>query len=111
MQRTTLAVITPPLAIWRFCSVSSCAAPISVFWATGIFSIIYGYFGGPVNEAGASPYTIILGMIMWGIASAWSYLTVRGAESCKTDRINGADKNNPHALDEFDPIDEVRRAR
>ena len=49
MQRTTLSILIPPLAVCRYGCAGCCAAPIGVFWLAGITSIVYGYLGGPAG--------------------------------------------------------------
>ena len=69
MQRTTLSILIPPLAVCRYGCAGCCAAPIGVFWLAGITSIIYGYYGGPAALETVSWTTVLLGVGLWAIAS------------------------------------------
>ena len=110
--RYPLAVFLPPFAVCRYGCSGCCAAPIGVFWVTGIVSLIYGYFGGPLGLATVSWGTLGLGILLWGIAAAWTVLTLRAAD---TDRCSG--EGSPlcsriiPSMDESDPLDEVKKAR
>jgi len=112
MKRAGLTLVTPPLAACKFGCAGCCAAPIGVFWITGIVSIVYGIVGGPANLMGPSWNTIALGLALWGIAAVWSAITIRSAddEKCNRRKNRLCDKILP-AADESDPLDEVRKAR
>ena len=111
-KRAALTVITPPVAVCRFGCAGCCAAPITVFWLTGIVAIIYGFVGGPGNLMGPSWNTIALGLALWGIAAVWALITIRSADEdrCET-RNSPLCKNILPESDESDPFDEVRKAR
>jgi len=112
MKRAVLILVTPPFAVCKYGCAGCCAAPISVFWITGIVGIIYGVVGGPTNLMGPSWNTIALGLALWGIAAVWAAITIRSADE---DKCKGV--NNPlcdrilSETDESDPFDEVRKAR
>ena len=112
MRRTLLTLLTPPFAVCRYGCAGCCAAPIAVFWITGIVAIIYGFVGGPTNLLGPSLNTIALGVALWGIAFVWAMITIRGADD---DRCRDRDSTLCHQIlptdEEPDPFDEVRKAR
>jgi hypothetical protein len=112
MNRTMLAFLVPPFAVCRYGCAGCCAAPIGVFWLTGIVALIYGYYGGPLELAGPSWGTIGLGVALWLIAAVWAALTIRAVDEdkCrrKTSPLCGKIKPQP---DERDPLDQVRKAQ
>lgn len=112
MNRVALAVTAPPLAVCRYGCAGCCAAPIAVFWIAGIVSLIYGYYGGPLNVAGISWYTMGLGVVLWAIAGVWATLTVRlvDEDKCRKKSSPLCGRIAPGA-DEHDPMDEVRKAK
>lgn len=112
MKRAALILVTPPFAVCKFGCAGCCAAPIGVFWITGIVSIVYGMTGGPTNLMGPSWNTIALGLALWGIAAVWAAITIRSADEdrCKGNKNPLCDRILPSA-DESDPFDEVRKAR
>lgn len=114
MKRAALILFTPPVAACKFGCAGCCAAPITVFWLTGIVSIGYGFVGGPGNLMGPSWNTIALGLVLWGIASIWTAITIRSANEQKCESRSSPLCNkiiNPPSADESDPFDEVRKAR
>lgn len=112
MARTILSLLVPPFAVCRYGCAGCCAAPIGVFWVTGIVALIYGYAGGPLGLDGISWGTVGLGVILWLIASVWAFLTIRAVDKDQCDRKSSPLCNRiiPRS-DESDPMDEVRRAR
>ena len=113
MNRYILSVICPPLAVCRYGCAGCCAAPIAVFWLTGIVGMIYGYQGGPLGLEGISWYTFGLGLILWGIASVWAMVTLYGVdeEKCASKRKSTLCDPLRQHLDDSDPLDEIRKAR
>lgn len=112
MRRALLTVLTPPLAVCRFGCASCCAAPIAVFWITGMVGITYGFIGGPTNLMGPSWNTILLGLALWLIASVWAAVAIRGANDDRcTERRSTLCRRVLDSEDESDPFDEVRKAR
>lgn len=83
MRKAVLTIVAPPVAICRFSCAECCAAPIGVFWLTGIIGIIYGFLGGPTNLASPDWSFIGLGLALWGIAAAWTAIAVRGYDEGK----------------------------
>ena len=113
MNRYLLALLAPPLAVCRYGCAGCCAAPIGVFWITGLVAILYGVvWGGPLRLEGVSWGTLGLGLLMWVIAVSWSMLTLRAADAdrCKEKTSPVCSKIVPSA-DEGNPLDEVRKAR
>ena len=112
MKRALLTLLTPPFAVCKFGCAGCCAAPIAVFWITGIVGIIYGLVGGPANLLGPSWNTVFLGIALWGIAAVWAMITIQSADD---DRCVEPDSKVCHKIlpsgDEPDPFDEVRKAR
>jgi len=110
MQRTTLSILIPPLAVCRYGCAGCCAAPIGVFWLAGITSIIYGYFGGPASLPTVSWTTVLLGIGLWVIASVWARTAIRGvkADECKQKRSTVCRVVNPNS-DDTDPLDEIKK--
>ena len=107
-----LTLFTPPVAVCKHGCAGCCAAPIGVFWITGIVAIIYGLIGGPTNLMGPSLNTILLGGGLWGIATVWATIAIRSADE---DRCRKSDSTLCHQIlptgEEPDPFDEVRKAR
>ena len=112
MNRLTLAIVAPPLAVCRYGRAGRCAGPIAVFWLGGIVGLAYGYHGGPLSLPGPDPWTLALGVALWGIATVWSLVTLKGVreESCRRPQDRFCRRVMP-SLDERDPLDEIRRSR
>lgn len=112
MKRKLLNLFTPPVAVCKYGCAGCCAAPIAVFWITGIVAIVYGLVGGPTNLMGPSVNTILLGLGLWAIAAVWAAIVIRGADE---DRCEDRNSTLCHQIlpnsDEADPFDEVRKAR
>lgn len=114
MPRTLLAILVPPLAVCRYGCASCCAAPIGVFWFAGLFSIVYGYFGGPAGLETISWMTILLGFVLWAIAALWAYTTIQGVENdqadpeCQSKRSNFCSMVSPDDQS-GNPLDEVKK--
>ncbi len=113
MKRTIQALLVPPLAVCRYGCAGCCAAPIGVFWIAGIVSLIYAFFGGPTGQEGISTGTLVLGIVLWAIASLWANNTIRNVTEdshCDSETpgfcrvFKSAD-----ILDESDPMDEVKK--
>jgi hypothetical protein len=105
------SAVMPPVGACRYGCGTNCAAPVTVFWLFGVFSVVYGFFGGPTAEPGISWYTIALGLGMWAVAAVWTMLTITGVEA---DRCHGAWSTRDHHVEpgesEVDPLDEVKKA-
>jgi len=109
MQRTTLAILVPPLAVCRYGCAGCCAAPIGVFWIAGIVSIVYGYFGGPAQLESVSWTTGLLGLGLWLIASVWANMAIRGVkdDECQRKRSNVCRMVSPGQ--DNDPMDDIKK--
>jgi len=114
VKRKLMAALAPPLAVCQYGCAGCCAAPIGVFWVTGIIGIIYGFMGGPTGLEQISWTTSLLGLGLWIIAAVWAETTIRGVEAdqedpnCKTKNSSICRIVKP-ALDEADPLDEVKK--
>ena len=114
MKRSILALAVPPLAVCRYGCAGCCAAPIGVFWLTGIISIIYAFFGGPTGAEGISLGTLALGVILWAIATIWAENVIKGVTADEKDK-NGERKTSSVCnlvqprLDDSDPMEEVKK--
>ena len=113
MIKAVLTLVSPPLAACRFGCASCCAAPIAVFWLTGIVSILYGLAGGPARLMGPSWNTVALGVSLWAIASVWAAVTLRGYDAGNYEPRGGNPlrKKVMPSEDESDPLEEMRKPR
>lgn len=109
MKATLLTFLTPPLAACRYGCAGCCAAPIGVFWLTGIVSILYGAFwDGPATGTGWQ--TVLLGLGLWILAAVWTAFTIRGVDEDKcADRSSTLCNTILPSVDDPDPFDEVRK--
>lgn len=114
MKRSVLALLAPPVAVCRYGCAGCCAAPIAVFWITGIVSLIYAFFGGPVAAQGVSLGTLALGAALWGIAAIWAETVIKSVEDdasdpeCET-RSSTVCRMVPPRVDESDPMEDVKK--
>ncbi len=114
MKRSILALAVPPLAVCRYGCAGCCAAPIGVFWLTGIVSIIYAFFGGPTGVEGFSLGTFALGILLWAIATIWAENVIKGVsvdekhKKCETKESTVCRLVQPR-LDDSDPMEEVKK--
>lgn len=114
MQRRILAILTPPIAIYRFGYTSYCIAPVTVFWLASISSLIYAFFGGPAQLSEFSWGTFGLGIALWAIAAMWAENVIKGVDA---DPDNPGCKGKTSSLygdvssrsDETSPLDEVNK--
>ena len=115
MKRKLMAVTSPPLAVCHYGCAGCCAAPIGVFWITGIISIVYGFMGGPTNLAGTSWVTVLLGLSLWAIAAIWAETTIKGVEDdnqdprCQNKKSSNVCRIVRPGIDESDPLEEVKK--
>jgi hypothetical protein len=79
MKRTALTLLAPTVAVCRFGCAVCYAAPVTVLWLAGIAGIIFGLLGAPVSLTGPSWSTVALGVTLWGIASLWTAIAIRGS--------------------------------
>ncbi len=110
MSRYTLSLLAPPLAVCRYGCAGCCAAPIGVFWVTGIVSMVYGFLGGPLHHPGTSWPTVALGLALWAIASVWAMVTLRNVEETAGSARSGFCRAIDPAEEEH-PLDQVHKAR
>ncbi|MCG6887106.1 MAG: hypothetical protein LJE74_07850 [Proteobacteria bacterium] len=112
MKRKLLAILAPPVAVCRYGCAACCAAPIGVFWITGIVSLVYAFFGGPTGVDGLSLGTLGLGFTLWGIAAVWSANVIKGVDeentNCQPNSSSLCNLVKP-APDDSDPLDEVKK--
>jgi hypothetical protein len=113
MKRVMLTVLGPPFAVCLYGCAGCCAAPIAVFWITGMVSIVSGMLGGPTNLTGPSWNTVLLGLGLWGVASVWTALAIRipynKAKCGENSRF--CNQITLNHTDESDPLDQARKAR
>lgn len=115
MKRSVLALFVPPFAVCRYGCAGCCAAPIGVFWITGIVSIIYAFYGGPAQAEGISMGTLALGVVLWGIAAAWARNTIHGATKdghqgqCDSRQTSSVCTLVHTNTDQSDPMEEVKK--
>lgn len=114
MKRSILALLVPPVAVCRYGCAGCCAAPIGVFWITGIVSIIYAFYGGPLGSEGISLGTLTLGAVLWGIAAIWAENVIRKVDEDSSDsrcesRSSTVCRLVQPRIDESDPMDEVKK--
>ena len=114
MKRKLTAITSPPLAVCQYGCAGCCAAPIAVFWLSGIVSIVYSFFGGPAGVEGFSWPTFGLGVALWAIAATWAENTIKGVEADASDpKCEGKASNvcrivRPR-IDESDPLEEIKK--
>lgn len=114
MKRMALSVLAPPLAVCRYGCAGCCAAPIGVFYLAGLASLVYGALGGPLQLSGISLNTVLLGLLLWSIASVWAMVTVYTVdeEQCNTRKEGTRLCPSPDLqVDDSDPLQEARKAR
>ncbi len=116
MQRKLMAIFTPPLAVCRYGCAGCCAAPIAVFWLSGIVSIIYSFFGGPAGIDGFSWPTFALGIALWALAAIWTENTLKRVEADANDPNCQSRSSNICRMvratpDEPDPLEEIKKYR
>lgn len=112
MNRKLLAILAPPVAVCRYGCAGCCAAPIGVFWITGIVSLVYAFFGGPTGVDGISWGTLGLGFVLWSIAAVWSANVISGVDNedknCEVQNTSFCNLVKS-SLDDSDPLDEVKK--
>ena len=106
-MRASRSFVVAALLAW------GCAAPIFVFWITGIVGIAYGLNGGPTVGTQVNLYVVILGLILWAISSVWAILTLVGNRRAEHGQeVDGSGPAHTYPdVDESDPMDEIRRVR
>ena len=111
MKKYLTSVLAPPVGACRYGCGTHCAAPITVFWLFGLFSIVYGFFGGPTGASGVSWATILQGVAMWAIAAIWNLLTLHGLAAARCDPKRSPQVHQPTtrrtAADRFEEIEKA----
>jgi hypothetical protein len=110
-MKQLLTLLFPPYAICRYGCTGFCAAPIAVFWITGLVGIIYGLMGGLGISVGIDWLIVSLGISMMVIAAGWAWLAIRKAEQEKLENPGSPICRIFPGLDESNPFDEVKKAR
>ena len=110
IKRVLLAFLVPPFAVCRFGCARCCAAPIAVFWISGIGAIIYGLLGGPASLATISWTTVLLGFGLWGLAAIWALTVIKTIDDpkCKQKRPSLCSAFSSSANDS-NPLDDVKK--
>jgi len=85
MKRAALTLLAPTVAVCRFGCASCYAAPITVLWLAGIVAIVFGFLGGPVGLAEPGWRVVALGLALWGMASLWTAIAIRGSDEQQCD--------------------------
>jgi hypothetical protein len=108
IDRKLIAVLAPPLAVVKYGCASYTGAPIAVFWLAGLVSIGYGLVGGVLGLPSRSWVEILLGIVLWGIAAAWTWLVLGGVSEDLQQGQNSPLQRRvvPHT-EESDPFKEV----
>ena len=114
MNRLMFSMLAPPLAVCRYGCAGCCAAPIAVFWITGIGAILYGFAGGPAQLAMVSWPTVGLGILLWAIAAVWAMTAIRGVEGDASDpkcekKASTVCRIVPPSANDSDPLDEANK--
>jgi hypothetical protein len=110
-MKQILTLLVPPYAICRYGCTGFCAAPIGVFWLTGLFGIIYGFMGGLGISQGTDWLVVSLGAGLVAIAAGWAWLAIRKAEQEEHDSAGNPVCRIFPGVDESNPFDEVKKAR
>jgi hypothetical protein len=109
MNRTLLALLAPPAAVARFGCATCTAAPIGVFWLAGLVSIGYGLAGGAPHALLSAGGLIVVGVLLWLIATAWARLVIRGVESDLLQHEGSSRATQiPPKPDDPDPFSQIR---
>jgi len=112
MKRAALTLLAPTVAVCRFGCASCYAAPITVLWLAGIVAITFGFLGGPVGVTEPGWNAVALGLALWGIASLWTAIAIRGSDQAQCDRPDSpVCRTIDSGTDEPDPGNEIRRER
>lgn len=94
MGKGLFTLFVPPMAVYRYGCAGYCAAPIGVFWIAGIASLVYSLEGGPVGNHETNWVIVELGIVLWAIASAWTWTTI---ERTQRDQGGVSGQNKPGA--------------
>jgi hypothetical protein len=81
MNRVLLSLIVPPVAVCKYGCGDCYAAPVGVFWLSGLCAVGYGMLGGRAGTSHAGLSSILLGLALWSVAAAAAIIATRGAGS------------------------------
>lgn len=109
MNRTIISLLVPPAAVVRYGHARYTAAPIAVFWLTGLVGIFYGSSGGMLADWEATRWFIVgLGFTLWAISAVWARLVIFGVdEDMDNHRTGTLDRRITPQADEVDPFKEI----
>lgn len=110
-MKSLFTLFLPPYAICRYGCTGFCAAPIGVFWITGIVAIVYGFMGGLGISPGIDWLVVLIGVSLMLIASAWAWLAIKKADQESHDNSGRPICRVFPGLDESNPFDEIKKAR
>jgi hypothetical protein len=79
MSRLVLSLIAPPVAVCKYGCGDCYAAPVGVFWLSGLCAVGYGLLGGPVSTPHVGLSSVLLGLALWGVAVLAATIATRGA--------------------------------
>lgn len=110
MKAAWLGFLAPPLAVYKKGSATMCTGPITVFWLTGIASLVYGLEGGPLVDGEVNWLLLGLGLLLWIVAAAWARLVVAGVDedTLGTEISTRKTQVDPESYT-ADPMDELRK--
>jgi len=112
MKRAALTLLAPTVAVCRFGCASCYAAPITVLWLAGIVAIVFGFLGGPVGPTEPVWSAVALGLALWGMASLWTAIAIRGSDEVQCDKPDSPVCHTINSgTNESEPRDEIRRTR
>ncbi len=83
MKKFVLCCLVPPAVACRVPCQATCAAPISVVWLAAVSAIILGIFGGPTEHGNTGWQTMLLGAVLWLVASVWAYRSTGDSDPTK----------------------------
>ena len=114
MYRHILGIAIPPLAICRYGCASSCALPVTIFWAGGLAALAYHFFQAPAEYNWLYNGSLMLGLAMIVLSIIWTELTITrvAREGCdKSQNKKSSICNVVPGAQESDPFEEVRKAK
>ncbi len=101
MKRSLMATMVPPLALRHYGAAGMTAAPIGVVWVGSLVAIGHGLLLG-------GPGVVLVGIVLWFIASCWARLVLRGVEY---DLHHAPESTHDHQVppraDDPDPLRQV----
>jgi hypothetical protein len=74
--------------------------------------IIFGSLGGPVGSTGPSWGTVAVGLALWGIASLWTAIAIRGSGSGQCDKPDSPVCDTINSVtDASNSVNEIHKVR